>query len=92
MSLRLELGERLEEKFRKAAMETYGYEKGSLKKAAQEAFESWISRKQEGVKEVENPVKLIEGIFSSLKGKYTSVQLQHEAKDLWTKSIRQSIR
>ena len=87
MSLRLEIENNLEKKFRKAAMEAHGYEKGSLKKAAEEAFELWINMgKQNGIKEIENPVKLIEGIFSSLKGNYTSVQLQHEAKGLWTKT------
>ncbi len=86
MSLRLEVAEDLEQKFRKAAMESHGYEKGSIKKAAEEAFELWISmNKQNGVKEIENPVKLVEGMLSSFKGKYTSIQLQHEAKNLWIK-------
>ena len=86
MSLRLEVGDKLEKKFRQAAMETYGYEKGSLKKAAEEAFELWISMgKQGSMKDVGDPVKLIEGMFLPLKGKYTSVQLQHESKKLWIK-------
>ena len=86
MSLRLEIRGELEKKFRKTAMETYGYEKGSIKKAAEEAFELWISTgKQNGIDNVDNPIKLIEGIFSPLRGKYTSVQLQHEAKSLWLK-------
>ena len=85
MSLRLELGENLENRFRKAAMEVYGYEKGSLTKAAQKAFEFWLSmEKQNNVRDSGDPVKLIEGMLLPLKGKYTSLQLQHEAKDLWT--------
>ncbi len=84
MSLRLEIEEGLEKRFRKTAMETYGYEKGSLKKAAEEAFGFWISmERSNGIRHVEDPLKLVEGIFSFLRGKSTSVQLQHEAKDLW---------
>jgi len=86
MSLRLELDQGLEERFRKAAMSTYGYEKGSLKKAAEEAFYLWINTsKTTSIKRVENPVKLIQGIFAPLKGTYTSVQLQHESGKLWPK-------
>jgi len=86
MSLRLEVREKLEKRFRKAAFEAYGYEKGALKKAAEEAFELWISMgKDNGIPEIENPLKLIEGRLSHLRGKYSSIQLQHEAKRLWSK-------
>ncbi|HLD41859.1 MAG TPA: hypothetical protein VJB06_02395 [archaeon] len=86
MSLRLELDQKLEERFRKAAMNTYGYEKGSLKKAAEEAFYLWINTsKTTSIKKVDDPVKLIKGLFAPLKGKYTSVQLQHESGKLWLK-------
>ena len=86
MSLRLEVKEDLEKRFRKAAMQAYGYEKGSLKKAAEEAFEFWIAMGgRNGMPEIENPLKLIEGGLSHLRGKYTSVQLQHESNKLWVK-------
>ena len=86
MSLRLEVKEDLENRFRKTAMATYGYGKGALKRAAEDAFEIWMSmKKQNGIERVENPVRLIEGMFSKLKGKYASVELQHEAKGLWIK-------
>ncbi len=86
MSIRIEIEKNLEKNFRKAAMQTYGYEKGSLKKAAEKAFELWIvMERTDSIPDVEEPVKLIEGMLSFLKGKYTSVQLQHEMKKLWTK-------
>lgn len=86
MSLRLEVEESLEERFREAAMKAHGYGKGALKKAAAEAFEFWVNMEgKNGLAEVEDPVKLMEGILSKFKGKYTSVQLQHESKFLWTK-------
>ena len=86
MSLRFEIKEDIENRFRKTAMETYGYGKGALKSAAEEAFELWMfMEKQNGIERVEDPVKLIEGIFSRFRGKYTSVQLQHESKELWKK-------
>ena len=84
MSLRLELKKDLEKRFRKAAMQAYGYEKGSLKKAAEDAFEYWIAMGGGDIPEASN-LKLIEGGLSHLKGKYTSVQLQHDSKNLWVK-------
>jgi len=37
------------------------------------------------IPKVKDPFRLIEGILIHLKGKKTSVQLQHEANDLWVK-------
>ena len=34
---------------------------------------------------VDDPFKLVEGMLGHLKGKKTSVQLQHEATKLWAR-------
>ena len=44
-----------------------------------------IARGKQDRPEVEDPLKLIEGKLSHLRGKYTSVKLQHEMKKLWLK-------
>ena len=85
MVLKVELEKELEYKFREAAMKRYGYKKGSLQKATREALSNWVMQQSHKVPKVEDPFKLVEGILGHLKGKKTSVQLQHEAKDLWAK-------
>ncbi len=86
MSLRLEIDEELERKFRELAMREFGYGKGSLRKASEVAIFEWV--KQQGrapIKKVSDPIKLIEGGLARYKGKMTSVELQHEASKIWAK-------
>lgn len=85
MVLKFEFDENLEKKFRETAMKKYGYTKGSLQKASREAFINWILQQTNHTPKVENPFILIDGILSRLKGKKTSVELQHEANKLWMK-------
>ena len=85
MVLKVELEKELEHKFREAAMRKYGYQKGSLQKATKEALGNWVMQQSTKIPKVDDPFKLVRGILSHLKGKYTSVELQHEAVKLWTK-------
>ncbi len=85
MVLKFELEKELEHKFREAAMRKYGYAKGSLQKASKDALNDWVKQQSTKIPKVDDPFKLVEGILGHLKGKKTSVQLQHEAKDLWAK-------
>ena len=85
MVLKFELEKEFEQMFREAAMRKYGYMKGSLKKATKEALNSWVRQQSTKVPKVEDPFKLIRGILRHLKGKKTSVELQHEAMELWAK-------
>lgn len=39
------------------------------------------------IDKVEDPFKLVEGILSDLRGKKTSVQLQHEATKIWARKF-----
>lgn len=85
MVLKFELEKELEQKFRETAMKKYGFAKGSLQKASKEALSDWVHQQPSEIPKVEDPFKLVRGILKHLKGKKTSVQLQHEVKDLWAK-------
>ena len=88
MVLKLEFEKGLEQEFRKIAMKTYGYSRGALKKAGQEAIQQWIKKHAfSDLPPIENPLNLLEGLLSHLRGKKTSVELQHEAKKRWIKSL-----
>ena len=86
MVLKFEFEKDLENEFREVAMKKYGFMKGSLRKASKEALRNWIRQQSNKIPRVDNPFNLVEGILSHLKGKKSSVELQHEAKNLWTKS------
>ena len=85
MVLKVEFDERLEHEFRELAMRKYGYSKGSIKKASEEAIKKWIKDEDKQLPKFKDPIKKIEGMMKHLKGKYTSVELQHEATKLWAK-------
>jgi hypothetical protein len=82
MVVKVYLDEELETRFRKAAMEIYGYGRGSLSSAAEEAIRSWVSdyeAQHEGLIE-EDPVDNIRGLLDHVnKG---SVELQHKAGEI----------
>ena len=66
-------------------MRKYGYTKGSIQKATKEALTDWVHQQPTKAQKVDDPFDLVIGILGHLRGKKTSVQLQHEAKDLWAK-------
>jgi hypothetical protein len=88
MSLRVELDKGLERRFRELAMRRYGYSKGSIKKATELAIKKWSEEavKEKQAKKIKDSIELMEGLLVELKGKKTSVELQHEAMKLWSKS------
>jgi hypothetical protein len=86
MSLRVQINSNLELKFREAAMKRYGYAKGALSKAAEEAIIYWLSTANKETNNFEgNPVKAIEGLLKDVN--IDSVTLQHQASKLWTKKV-----
>ena len=85
MVLKISLEKELEHKFREAAMRKFGYSKGSLQKATKEALSIWTMQQSTKLPKVEDPFKLVEGMLGHLKGKMTSVELQHEATKIWAK-------
>lgn len=73
----------VEERFRRLAMMVYGYGRGPLSKAAEEAFLQWMTRYEAMLKEVnvpEDPVAAIRGMLAGV-GK-SGVELQHEARKI----------
>lgn len=85
MVLKMGFEKEFEDKFREEAMKKFGYKKGALQMAGKKALSSWIKKEERRLPRVEDPVSLIDGILSHLRGKYTSVELQHEAVKLWLK-------
>ena len=89
MSLRVQIDPRLERKFREAAMKRFGYGKGALSKAAEEAIMNWISYQKETPVFEGDPVKAIEGLLKDVD--VDSVTLQHETQKLWAKKVLENV-
>jgi hypothetical protein len=84
--LRFQVKEELERKFREAAMKRFGYRKGALSRAAEEALQKWlasISMEEEVFRG--DPVKAIEGLLADVN--LDSVELQHLVKKMWTSKV-----
>jgi hypothetical protein len=90
MSLRVQIDAKLESKFREAAMKRFGFGKGSLSKAAQEAIMNWISaNEKENLAFEKDPVEAIDGLLSDVNT--DAVKLQHSTKKLWTKKVLEHV-
>ena len=82
MVLRGQIDEKLERRFREVAMRRFGYSKGALTKALEEAVTRWISSVEEEQLTFEgDPVEAIDGLLSDID--VDAVSLQHEAKKIW---------
>jgi len=74
--LRFQVKEELERKFREAAMKRFGYGKGALSRAAEEALQKWLaSTITEGEAFEGDPVEAIDGLLADVN--LDSVKLQH---------------
>jgi hypothetical protein len=86
MSLRVQIDDKLERKFRERAMKKFGYGKGALSKAAEEAIMNWVSTAGEDNVSFEgDPVKAIEGLLKDVN--VDSVTLQHDVQKVWAKKV-----
>jgi len=82
MALRVQINRKLERKFRELAMKRFGYAKGALSRAAEEAIIKWISMiENESLNFEGDPVEAIDGLLSDID--IHSVELQHEARKIW---------
>ncbi len=82
--LRVQIEKGIERRFREMAMRKFGFGKGSLSKAAQEAFLRWISSVEDELLKFEgDPVEEIDGLLAGIP--IDSVELQHMVKKLWLK-------
>ena len=80
--MRLQVKEEVERRFREAAMKRFGYGKGSLSRAAEEAIQMWlISVSVEDFVFEGNPVEAIDGLLSDVD--LDSVEVQHLAIKKW---------
>ncbi len=66
-----------EDAFRKAAMETFGYAKGSISAAIEDAAKGWIATRPKKAETGESLAKL-RGVLRHIKK--TSAELQHEIR------------
>jgi len=82
MALRFNVDEELENTFREAAMRKFGFTKGALSQAAEEAIRLWLASTSRGKFEGD-PLQAIDGILSNIK--MDSVKMQHLATKLWGK-------
>jgi len=85
--LRIQLPKELERLFREMAMKRFGYGKGSISQAAQEAIRKWLAAELplESGEFEGDPVKAIEGLLADVE--MDSVQLQHLAGKIWVKKV-----
>ena len=79
--IRLQLRDEIEKRFREAAMRRFGFGRGALSRAAEQAIEAWLSAATETVQFEGDPVKAIEGILSEVS--LDAVELQHSVRKLW---------
>jgi len=84
--LRAQIDVKLERKFRELAMRRFGYGKGSLSRAMEEAIIRWISIVEgERLGFEGDPVEAIDGLLSDVE--VDAVELQHEVKGLWVAKV-----
>ena len=90
MSLRVQIDAKLEQKFRETAMKRFGYGKGALSKAAEQAIINWVSNVEKEQYSFEgDPVEAIDGLLSDVH--LDSVTLQHETKKLWAQRALENV-
>ena len=84
--LKVKLSDAAEQRFRKAAMERFGYQKGSLSMAAEKAMNAWLEEREgmEAMRQMAlakgmDPIKAIKGVLKHVRK--SSVELQHKAAE-----------
>jgi len=81
--LKVYVDEELKKRFCKVAMEVYGYGRGSISKAVEDAMRRWLLEHEIMLAEIEipeDPVKVIRGMLKHVKK--SGVELQHEARSI----------
>ncbi|MHA2091448.1 MAG: hypothetical protein ACW98K_11365 [Candidatus Kariarchaeaceae archaeon] len=81
MTIRINLDETKERIFRAKAMEKYGFKKGAISLALEEAIDIWINLEHELIPKINNPTDQLSGLLKGVTE--TSVELQHLGKDLF---------
>ena len=92
-SIKVVIDDKTEERFRMAAMKKFGYGKGAISEAAENALAEWASRVDVNLSSSElnsDPVESIQGLLAT-RGRRTatsSVELQHEASKIRARRAR----
>lgn len=90
MTLRVQISKNLEQKFRELAMKKFGYTKGALSKAAEEALTQWtLTQEKEKPQFIKDPVEAIDGLLSEIST--DSVTLQHETQKQWASKALKNV-
>jgi len=74
-TIKIQILDKTEIMFRKAAMKKFGYRKGAISVAAQQAIQNWASANLE-ISIIRDPIEAISGLMKHIKK--DSVKLQHE--------------
>ena len=77
--VKVKLSDETEDAFRKSAMETFGYSKGSLSSAAEQAVRDWVAARPKTA-EITESLRKLRGVLKHVKK--SSVELQHELGSL----------
>ena len=70
-------------------MKRFGYGRGALTRAAEQAIERWVSSGKESVRFEGDPVKAIDGILAGLN--LNSVELQHSVRGTWASKVSRNV-
>lgn len=81
MALYVKLEKDIEERLREHAMRSFGYTKGAIKEAVEEAIRVWLASKPTGVPP--QPLDALSGMLKHVKA--SSVELKHAAAGLFVK-------
>lgn len=87
--LKVYVDEELEKRFRKAAMEVYGYGRGSISRAVEDTMRKWLIEHEAMIDEIKvpgDPVEAIRGLLRHVKK--SGVELQHEARSIRSRRSR----
>ncbi|MEK6853726.1 MAG: hypothetical protein AABX60_00180 [Nanoarchaeota archaeon] len=77
--IKIKLSDEVEMFFRKNAMEAFGYSRGSLSSAAEQAIKHWVASRPK-TNELSEPVSSIRGMLKHVRK--SAVELQHELGSL----------
>ncbi len=87
--IRANIDPKLELKFRELAMKRFGYGKGALSRAVEEAILRWIATVGDTPRFEGDPVEAIDGILADVEA--GSVELQHRIKELWISLVAKNV-
>ena len=77
------MDEAKERKFRETAMSKFGFKKGAISKALEEAIDLWIEQESGSLEPHSDPTQSLVGLLEGLSE--TSVELQHLGSKLFIK-------